>query len=218
MENDIKADQGLTTRPAQTKYSPPLPYIRRIAFPNYHISQCRRRCYRPTCQSFLYSLDRASSMGIDVLCAPQRSPLHIRHRSSCRSTGGLSWRGCHPANFTAAGWSLIMFVVSSSPEKLTGVFGNDKTMFKCQWVESMFPGTCCRESTTRAAGRCLIMFVVSSSPRIVLCAPQRSSCHRHRSVILILVQFAGLPPNKKYYRCGWAVLDNVCGVLVPGES
>ncbi|KAI5995073.1 hypothetical protein EDD15DRAFT_715634 [Pisolithus albus] len=37
-------------------------------------------------------------------------------------------------------------------------------------------------------------------------------------VVLIPSQVAGLPPHKKYYRCGRAVLDNVCGVLVPGES
>ncbi|KAI5984224.1 hypothetical protein EDD15DRAFT_2521764, partial [Pisolithus albus] len=54
------------------------------------------------------------------------------------------------------------------------------------------------------------MFVVSSSRRIVLCAPQRSSRHRHRSV-------SRSTPHKKYYRCSWAVLDNVCGVHVPGE-
>ncbi|KAI5984222.1 hypothetical protein EDD15DRAFT_1745801 [Pisolithus albus] len=37
-------------------------------------------------------------------------------------------------------------------------------------------------------------------------------------VVLILVQVAGVPPHKLYNRCGWAALDNVCGVPVPGAS
>ncbi|KAI5984435.1 hypothetical protein EDD15DRAFT_2308601 [Pisolithus albus] len=33
----------------------------------------------------------------------------------------------------------------------------------------------------------------------------------------ILVQFTGVLPRKMYYRCGWAALNNVCGVLVPED-
>ncbi|KAI6025010.1 hypothetical protein PISMIDRAFT_673185 [Pisolithus microcarpus 441] len=33
-----------------------------------------------------------------------------------------------------------------------------------------------------------------------------------------LVRYASLPPDKKHYECGWVVFNNVCGVLVPGES
>ncbi|KAI5984432.1 hypothetical protein EDD15DRAFT_2201284 [Pisolithus albus] len=169
-------------------------------------------------------------MGIDVLCAPQRSPLHIRHRSSCRSTGGLSWRGCHPANFTAAGWSLIMFVVSSSPEKLTGVFGNDKTMFKCQWVE------CGLEMNKESIGRHVTEahlsysyvpwhllqgkyypcgWAVLDNVCGVLVPGESLSVHPREAHVIGTVQFAGVPLHKMYYRCGWVALDNVCGVLVP---
>ncbi|KAI5998833.1 hypothetical protein EDD15DRAFT_2363689 [Pisolithus albus] len=33
-----------------------------------------------------------------------------------------------------------------------------------------------------------------------------------------LVRFASLPPDKRHYECGWVVFNNICGVLVPGES
>ncbi|KAI5984438.1 hypothetical protein EDD15DRAFT_2308653 [Pisolithus albus] len=34
----------------------------------------------------------------------------------------------------------------------------------------------------------------------------------------ILLDFASLPPHQKHYQCGWVESDDVCGVLVPGES
>ncbi|KAI5984424.1 hypothetical protein EDD15DRAFT_2521615 [Pisolithus albus] len=136
-------------------------------------------------------------------------------------------------HFTAAGWSLIMFVVSSSPEKLTGVIGNDKTMFKCQWVE------CGLEMNKESIGRhvteahlsysyvpwhllqgkyCPCGWAVLDNVCGVLVPGESLSVHPREAHVIGIVQVAGVPPHKLYNRCGWAALDNVCGVPVPGAS